>query len=254
MILQKYPVFGIHYSSTDYEEASDIIISKAKDRTSFTVSALAVHGLTEAYRKPEFKKVVNNLDMVLPDGQPIKWVLNSYYKLGLKDRVSGPDLTLYVLEKASRNNLKLFLYGSTEETLKRFSGFIRNNYPGVELCGIHPDRFRDATKEEDEKDIEKINNSGAHLVFVGRGCPRQEYWVEVHKNKINAVMLAIGAAFDFYAGTLKRAPKWMQDSGLEWLYRMGQEPGRMWKRNAETFPLFAWLYLKYKFVRKQTKK
>jgi len=250
MTLKKYSIFGINYCSTDYEEASDIIISKAKDRVSYTVSALAVHGLTDAYRIPDFKKVVNKIDMVLPDGQPIRWVLNNYYKLALKDRVSGPDLTLYVLEKASKNNLKLFLYGSTKETLNRFSVFIRKKYKGVEICGIHPDRFRDATRKEDEEDIEKINNSGAHIVFVGRGCPRQEYWVEAHKGKINAVMMAIGAAFDFHAGTLKRAPKWMQNNGLEWVHRMKQDPGKMCKRNVNTFPLFGYLFLKYKFSSK----
>ena len=250
MIPEKYPVFGVKFCSTDYDEASELIISKAKSNTSYTVSALAVHGLTEAYKNPQYKEVVNAIDMVLPDGQPIKWTLNSYYKLHLKDRVSGPDLTLYVLDKANKYKLKLFLYGSTKNTLDKFSDFIKRNYPEVEICGIHPDRFRDASLAEDQKDIEQINNSGAHIVFVGRGCPRQEYWVAAHKDKVNAAMMAIGAAFDFHAGVLKRAPKWMQDSGLEWLYRMIQEPGRMWKRNLNTFPLFIYLYLKYKFFKK----
>ena len=254
MITQKYPVFGINYWSTDYEKASDIIISKAKNNISFAVSALAVHGLIEAYSNPDLKKVVNNIDMVVPDGQAIKWTLNSYYNLHLKDRVSGPDLTLYVLAKAHKYKLKLFLYGSTKNTLDQFSTFIKKNYPEVEICGVHPDRFRDATQAEDKTDIEKINKSGAHIVFVGRGCPRQEYWVESHKGKVNAAMLAIGAAFDFHAGVLKRAPKWMQDTGLEWLYRMIQEPGRMWKRNLNTFPLFIYLYLKYKFFKKKGSK
>lgn len=253
MIPEKYPVFGVKFCSTDYDEASELIISKAKSNTSYTVSALAVHGLTEAYKNPKFKEVVNAIDMVLPDGQPIKWTLNSYYKLHLKDRVSGPDLTLYVLDKANKYKLKLFLYGSTKNTLDQFSAFIKRNYPEVEICGIHPDRFRDATQAEDQKDIEQINNSGAHIVFVGRGCPRQEYWVAAHKDKVNAAMMAIGAVFDFYAGVLKRAPKWMQDAGLEWLYRMMQEPGRMWKRNLNTFPLFIYLYLKYKFFKKDKK-
>jgi len=252
MIPKKYSVFGVNYCLTNYEEASDIIISKAKNNSSYTVSALAVHGLIEAYSNLDLKKVVNNIDMVVPDGQAIKWTLNSYYNLHLKDRVSGPDLTLYVLDKANKNKLKLFLYGSTKNTLDQFSAFIKRNYPEVEICGVHSDRFRDATQEEDKKDIEKINKSGAHLVFVGRGCPRQEIWVESHKGKVNAAMLAIGAAFDFHAGVLKRAPKWMQDAGLEWLYRMIQEPERMLKRNLSTFPLFIYLYLKHKLLRKES--
>ena len=116
---------------------------------------------------------------------------------------------------------------------------------------MHVDRFREATEEEDGADIKKINESEAHIVFIGRGCPRQEKWVAAHKNKVNAVMMAIGAAFDFHAGTVKRAPKWMQHSGLEWFYRMMQEPKKMWKRNLDTFPLFIYLFFKHKLSRKQ---
>lgn len=244
---QTYPIYGIHFCATNYVQATDIIIAKAISNTSYTFSALAVHGLIEAVRDDEFMEIVNGIDMVVPDGQPIRWVLNSFYKLKLKDRVSGPDLSLYVLEKANENKLNLFLYGSTKNTLNLLCSFINNNYPKINICGVHVDRFRDSTDEEDKLDIEKINNSGANIVFVGRGCPRQEKWVASHKNKISAVMMAIGAAFDFHAGTIRRAPKWMQNAGLEWLFRMIQEPTRMLKRNLDTFPLFISLYLKYKF-------
>jgi exopolysaccharide biosynthesis WecB/TagA/CpsF family protein len=155
-----------------------------------------------------------------------------------------------VLERANENKLRLFLYGSTKNTLDSLKSFINQNYPDVIICGMHVDRFREATEEEDVADIKKINESGAHIVFVGRGCPRQEKWVVAHKNKINAAMMAIGAAFDFHAGTVKRAPKWMQNSGLEWLYRMMQEPEKMWKRNLDTFPLFIYLFFKYKLTGK----
>jgi len=243
---QKYPVYGVHYCATNYVEATDKIISKAISNSSYSVSALAVHGLIEAVRDDEFMKTVNGIDLVVPDGQPIRWVLNSFYKLKLKDRVSGPDLTLYVLDKANKNKLRLYLYGSTKDTLDKFVSFINHKYPGIKICGVHADRFREATEIEDAADIKKINESGAHIVFVGRGCPRQEKWVANHKNKINAAMMAIGAAFDFHAGTVKRAPKWMQNSGLEWFYRMTQEPIKMWKRNLDTFPLFIYLFFKYK--------
>jgi exopolysaccharide biosynthesis WecB/TagA/CpsF family protein len=245
-----YPVYGVHFCATNYVEATEKIISNAISHTSYTVSALAVHGLIEAVRDNEFKGIINGIDLVVPDGQPIRWVLNSFYNLHLKDRVSGPDLTLYVLDKANKNKLSLFLYGSTKDTLERFRSFIKRNYPDVGICGVHVDRFREATVAEDKEDVEKINRSGAHIVLVGRGCPRQEKWVANHKNKVHAVMMAIGAAFDFHAGTVKRAPKWMQNSGLEWLYRMIQEPGRMWKRNLDTFPLFIYLFIKHKLSRK----
>jgi exopolysaccharide biosynthesis WecB/TagA/CpsF family protein len=175
--------------------------------------------------------------------------LKSFHKVGLKDRVYGPTLTLHVLEKAAQKGLNVYLYGSTEDTLKAFSAFIKKTYPGVNVCGIHVDRFRDATPEEDEADIEKINNAAAHIVLVGRGCPRQEVWTADHLGKVNAAMMAVGAAFDFHAGTLKQAPKWMQDHGLEWFYRLLKEPRRLWKRYFVTNSYFIYLFLKHKLFR-----
>jgi exopolysaccharide biosynthesis WecB/TagA/CpsF family protein len=230
MEFEKRNLFGIDYAIVDYDSASDIIIQHARRHESFGVSALAVHGLVTSVRDKTIGKRVKKIQMAVADGQPVRWALNSFHNVGMKDRVYGPTLTLHVLEKAAKQNLNVYLYGSTEETLAKFSAFIRTNYPGVNLCGIHPDRFRDATPEEDEADIQKINAANAHIVLVGRGCPRQEVWVADHLGKINAVMMAVGAAFDFHAGKVKQAPKWMQDHGLEWFYRLIKEPGRLWKR------------------------
>lgn len=246
---RRYSVFGLHYSVTNYQEASDVIISHATSRNSFTVAALPVHGLIESYRYKKYNKVANNIDMVVPDGYPIIWSLNIMYNLSLKERVCGADLTLHVLRKASELQLKVFLYGSYENTIRRFSEFINRNYPGVIVCGVHPDRFREATEEEDEKDIEMINGSGAHIVLVGRGCPRQEYWIESHKDKIHAAMMAIGGAFDWHAKTVKRAPKWIQRMALEWLFRLLVEPRRLWKRYFITNSLYLYLMGNY-LVRK----
>ena len=243
---EKLNLFGILYTATDYRQAANLIMERASKNVSFGVSALAVHGLITAYRTPSLKYLINKIDMVLPDGQPVRWVLNSIYHVGLRDRVCGPALTLKVLEQGNERYLKVFLYGSTESTCERFSAFINRNYPGIEIVGIHPDRFREATAEEDEEDIRKINASGAHIVLVGRGCPRQEIWVANHIGKINAVMLAVGAAFDFHAGNLKQAPIWMQDAGLEWLFRLLSEPRRLWKRYLVTNSIFIYLFFKHK--------
>ena len=251
MKFEKRNLFGIDYAIVDYESASDIIIEHAKQRSSFGVSALAVHGLVTAVKNKPIGECVKKIDMVVPDGQPVRWALNSFYKLGLKDRVYGPTLTLYVLEKASKLKLNIYLYGSTEKTLAAFSTFIKTNHPGVNLCGIHPDRFREATPEEDIADIKKINKVGAHIILVGRGCPRQEIWVADHLGKIDAVMMAVGAAFDFHAGTLKQAPKWMQDHGLEWFYRLIKEPRRLWKRYFTTNSYFIYLFFKYKLFKRK---
>lgn len=244
---KKYSIFGVNYFATDYNEASTILVNAARENRSYTCSALAVHGLIEAYNNSTFLNVVNNIDMVVPDGQPIRWVLNNFYNLKLKDRVCGADLTQHVLQKANEENLKVYLYGSTEDTLKKLAAYINKNHSKVIICGFHPDRFREATEEEDAEDIAKINNSGAHIVLVGRGCPRQERWVYAHKGKINAVMMAIGAAFDFHAGTLKRAPIWMQKNGLEWLHRLCQEPRRLWRRNLSTNSTFIFLFMRENF-------
>ncbi len=237
-------LFGIEYAVVDYESASSLILERALQRESFGVSALAVHGLVTSVRDKAVGDRVRRIQMVVPDGQPVRWALNSFHKLGLKDRVYGPTLTLWVLEKAAARGLKVYLYGSTETTLAGFSAFIRARYPEVEVCGLHPDRFREATPEEDEADVRKIHDSGAHLVLVGRGCPRQEVWVGDHVGRVRAVMMAVGAAFDFHAGVLPQAPRWMQDRGLEWFYRLLKEPRRLWKRYLTTNSYFIYLFLK----------
>jgi len=246
MDFEKINLFGIDFALVDYESASDIIIEKAMRRESFSVSALAVHGLVISVRSREIGEKIRCIDMIVPDGQPIRWALNSFYNVGLKDRVYGPTLTVSVLKKAQGEYLNVYLFGSTKKNLERLARYISRNFKGIQICGIHPDRFREATQEEDEKDIQTIIASRAHIVLVGRGCPRQEIWVAEHQDKLNAVLLAVGAAFDFLAGTLKQAPPWMQERGLEWLFRLSQEPGRLWKRYLFTNSYFVYLWLKQK--------
>lgn len=247
--MRKYNIFGVDYAATNYDEAATLIVDKAQNYISFGVSALAVHGLITAYSDPSLKYLVNSIDLVVPDGQPIRWALNSFYNLNMVERVYGPTLTLHVLEKANILKLKLFLYGGTESTLTKLSrNCIKSNYPDVNICGMHIDRFREATEEEDKSDIDKINKSGANIVLVGRGCPRQELWVANHLGKVNAAMLAVGAAFDFHAGTVKQSPKWMQDRGLEWLYRLIREPRRLWKRYFSTNSYFIYLFILHKYI------
>ena len=248
MEFSTYKLFVPNYAAVDYKSASNIIIEKGKLRKSFGVSALAVHGLITSIYDDKLKENINKIDMIVPDGQPIRWALNSFYKIGLKDRVYGPTLTLKVLEKANKEKLNIYLYGSTEFTLNKFKDYIREKFPSVNVCGVHIDRFREATEKEDIEDINKINESGAHIVLVGRGCPRQEFWVSNHIGKVNSAMMAVGAAFDFHAGTVKQAPSWMQDYGLEWLYRLIQEPERLWKRYLVTNSKFILLFIKHKFI------
>ncbi len=230
------------YAVVDYESASDIIIERTQQHRSYGVFAMPVHGLVTAVQDPAMYEAAQKADMIVPDGQPIRWAMNYFYKVGLKDRVYGPTLTLYVLEKAQQDRLKVFLYGgSTEETLEKFAAFIRKNYPKVDVCGM----YREEDPAGDTLSSEEINRSGAHIVLVGRGCPRQEIWVANRLGKVNAVMMAVGAAFSFHAGTVKQAPAWMQNNGLEWLYRLLSEPRRLWKRYFLTNSYFIYLFLKY---------
>ena len=226
-------LFGIRYCITDYQESVAAIMQKAKQtdaKEGFGVSALAVHGLIESYQDAKLKEMVNQIDWVVPDGQPVRWALNYFHRAGLKDRVYGPALTSAVLKAAAHEGIPVFFYGSTADTLNLLRAKLPSLFPGIKIAGMQQDRFREATDEEMQEDIQTIRNAGARIVFVGRGCPRQERWVATHKPYLNMPLLAVGAAFDFLAGNFPQAPSWMQRNGLEWLFRLIKEPRRLWKR------------------------
>lgn len=226
----KVDLFGIGISVTDYRAATEAILEAAIHRRSFGVSALATHGLMEAVKDEELREQLNAFDLVTPDGQPVRWAMNALHGTRLRERVYGPDLTGYVCEAAAGAGVSVYLYGSTPDTCERFAGALRRKYPGLQIADIQPDRFREATPEEDAADVARINDSGAGVVLVGRGCPRQERWVGSHLGRVDAAMMAVGAAFDYHAGTLRRPPHWMQRVGLEWLFRLSQEPRRLFRR------------------------
>jgi exopolysaccharide biosynthesis WecB/TagA/CpsF family protein len=243
-----YKLFLPNYCVLNCEEAAKIIVNNGSKHRSFGVTALAVHGLMESYYDPLLGSKINKIDMILPDGQPIVWALNLIHGLKLRFKVPGPALTSEVLRLAHDASLKVFLYGSTIDTLTEFKSYIRREYPNVNIVGFHEDRFREATAEEDELDIRKINESGAQIVLVGRGCPRQEHWVADHIGSVNAAMLAVGAAFDYHAGKLTRAPYWMQLYGFEWFYRLLQEPRRLWRRYLLSNSQFIYQFARHKII------
>ncbi len=242
--LKTVSVFGGGVSVCTYTSAIDEIVRLAKACESSAVTASAVHLVMEGYYDNELQQKINRFNIVTPDGQPVRWAMNLLWNTGLKDRVSGPDLTLKLCERAEKENLKIFLYGSTEPVVTAMKNNLLKQFSRLNIVGIQPSWFREVTKEEDKQDIERINNSGAHICFVGLGCPRQEKWAYAHLEKVNAVMVCVGAAFDFHAGMLARAPEWMQRYGLEWLFRLSQEPGRLWKRYLKYNSHFIYLLLK----------
>ena len=226
----RYRVFLPEYCALDCQQAASVIVEQASQHNSYGVTALAVHGLMESYSNTALGNKINRIQMIVPDGQPVIWALNLLHRLNLKFKIPGPTLTSEVLKQANPAGLNVFLYGSTAHTLDLFKQHIAATYPELNVVGVHEDRFREATAEEDALDIVKINDSGAHIVLVGRGCPRQEHWVADHVGKVDAAMMAVGAAFDYHAGKLNRAPMWVQRAGLEWAFRLIQEPRRLWRR------------------------
>jgi len=208
----------------------------------------------EAFDSPAFQRVVNGADLVTPDGRPLVWALRS---LGVGDatQVRGTDLTTHVVERAAREGIPIGLYGGTPDLLEMFVRILKRRYPGERVvCRIAPP-FRPLTPEEDEAVTKEIQSSGARILFVGIGCPKQERWMEAHKDRIPAVMLGVGAAFDFHTGRVRQAPGWMQAAGLEWLFRLLMDPRRLWKRYAKHNPRFVVLFLRQllglRFGRKQ---
>ncbi|MEZ4682177.1 MAG: WecB/TagA/CpsF family glycosyltransferase [Caldilineaceae bacterium] len=242
--LGKHNLLGIGIDAVDYAAAVEKIIGAAKKQRSFTVSALAVHGVMTGALDETHGARLNQLDLVLPDGQPVRWALNWLHGLHLTDRVYGPTLTLKVCECAAREGLSIYLYGSRTEVLKKLSANLCQRFPGLRIAGSQPSLFRQVTDAEKRKIAETIVASGASIVLVGLGCPRQEVWIYEYRNLINLPMLAVGAAFDFHAGTQSQAPALLQKYGLEWFYRLVHEPRRLWKRYLLLNPLYLTLVAK----------
>lgn len=238
--LGRHSVLGVGINAVDYEAAVGKIVAAAREKRPFAVSALAVHGVMTGHMDAEHARRLNGLDLVVPDGQPVRWALKLLHGLSLPDRVYGPNLTLYTAKALAENNLSVYLYGSKQEVLEKFSENLKAKFPGLKIAGMEASKFRRTTQEEQAQIAERIKASGASAVFVGLGCPRQEVWAYEYRDLLNMPILAVGAAFDFHAGTLAQAPKHMQDAGMEWFYRLTKEPQRLWKRYVLLNPLFLW--------------
>lgn len=249
LILTKY-VLNSPITSLRFDEQIFLILKWARARESRMVCLANVHMLMEAYWNQEFAAVLETADLVAPDGMPLVWMLR---QMGMpsQDRVAGMDVFLRLCQLSPQCNASIFFVGSQKEILERMREKLQQEFPNLQIAGMEPLPFRPLTPEEDEELIEKINASGAGLVFVCLGCPKQEYWMMQHRSKIRAVAIGIGAVFALYAGIHKRAPSFVRDSGMEWLYRLLQEPHRLWYRYSQTIPLFMWLALQQLMVQSQ---
>jgi N-acetylglucosaminyldiphosphoundecaprenol N-acetyl-beta-D-mannosaminyltransferase len=242
--LGKRNVAGALIDAIDYDGATAQILAAANERRSFAGTALAVHGVVTAGSDREFAGAVNSLDLVTPDGQPVRWAMNRLHGTGLRDRVHGPTLMRQICEAAAARGLSIFLYGSTLTTLAQLDRGLKELVPGLRIAGTQPSLFRLAGVQERDDIASQIAASGASIVFVGTGCPRQEILALDLRQRVNAPVLAVGAAFDYFAGHLKLPPPWMQRAGLEWAYRLAQEPRRLWRRYVLLNPIFIFRVLR----------
>lgn len=242
MSLASRNVLGMRVDATSYEETSERVARWAMEGRSAYVCVANVHMAMETRDSEEFRGVVNGADLVVPDGKPLVWALRGLGMSGAS-QVRGADLVTHVIERASQEEVPIGLYGGTPESLQAFTRFIDQRFPQAQVaCQIAPP-FRPLTREEDLAVTRQIEDSGARVLFVGIGCPKQEKWMAEHRGRFGAVMLGVGAAFDFHTGQIRQAPRWMQRAGLEWVFRLMMDPRRLWKRYAKHNPRFLGLLL-----------
>lgn len=235
----KHNVLGVMIDAVDYEGALSRIINAAKNRQPLSATALAVHGVMTGVMDGSHRHRLNHIDLVTPDGQPVRWAANLLHGTKLAERVYGPNLMIMLCERAAQEGLPVFLFGADDSMLGRLKERLLQKYPKLIIAGSKPSKFRTINDSEKQELVNEVKASGAQIMLVGLGCPRQEVFVYEMRDAVGIPMLAIGAAFAFHADSLPQAPPWMQQRGLEWLYRLIQEPTRLWKRYLLLNPLYA---------------
>ena len=231
------PVVILNIKESSYVDATNQVLSWARAGLSRYVCIANVHMLMDAWDSADFRKIVNASDLTVPDGMPLVWMMRAKGERA-QSRVYGPTLMLHVLAAAAQEKLPVGFYGGHPEVLNTLIDRMKALYDGLNVVFSYSPPFRELSPEEDEAFVEKINQSGAKILFVGLGCPKQEIWMGNHRGQVQAVMLGVGAAFDFHAGVKPQAPVWMQRLGLEWMFRLFTEPRRLWKRYLYHNPRF----------------
>jgi N-acetylglucosaminyldiphosphoundecaprenol N-acetyl-beta-D-mannosaminyltransferase len=241
-------VIGFPVTALPFDQQIQLLLRWAQSNLSKVVCVANVHMLIEGYRNPAFAAVLQEADLVTPDGMPLVWMLK-LTGAPYQDRVAGLDILSSVCQLASSQNVSVFFLGSQQAILERMKQRLEQEFPALEIAGMEPLPFRPITSVEDEAIIQRLNDSGAGVIFISLGCPKQEVWMAQHKDKVKAVMIGLGGAFPVYAGLHKRAPSMVRLAGFEWLYRLFQEPRRLWRRYFDTIPLFIVLAFKQLLIR-----
>lgn len=228
-MIKKTNVLGSNIAITNLKKVSKYLIKNIQNLRGEYITLTNVHTSVLAYEDENYRMVQNSAYLALPDGRPLALVQRMQgYKQARQ--TAGPDLMEIVWKLTENTDIKHYFWGSSEETIDKLQKSLKKKYPGLKIAGMESPPYRQLTEEEDKDTVNRINDSGADILWVGLGAPKQEQWMYEHKGKINALMFGVGAGFDFHAGTLKRAPKWMRTHYLEWLFRLFQEPKRLWKR------------------------
>lgn len=232
-------IMGVRIAVTDMETTVRRIEEHLDDWRGEYICVANVHTTVTAHDDPSYRAVQNGAVMALPDGGP----LSQYSRrkgFAQAARVTGPDLMKEMLRESAQKHYRHYFYGSTQETLDILREKITRNYPGAVIAGMVSPPFRPLTEEEDAAAVAAINEARPDFVWVGLGAPKQERWMAAHQGRVHALMLGVGAAFDYEAGNIRRAPRWMQRCNLEWLYRLLQDPKRLFKRYFFTNTKFLW--------------
>ena len=237
-------ILGVRIDATTYADATERVLAWARRGESRYVCCAAVNNIMEARRSPDYRAVMDQASLVTSDGMPLVWMLR---RLGARSatRVYGPDLMNVLLAAAgdagSHAGIRVGFYGGTEAVLGRIVTIAKQRYPRLEVAYAEAPPFREPTPEEDRRTTRAIEDAGVRILFIGLGSPKQDRWMHAHQGRVSAVMLGVGAAFDFLAGAKPQAPRWMQSSGLEWAFRLASEPRRLWRRYLTQNPKFVCL-------------
>jgi N-acetylglucosaminyldiphosphoundecaprenol N-acetyl-beta-D-mannosaminyltransferase len=244
----RYDLLSCPIDGLTPDEALDRIFGWAEEHDSRAVYFCNAHSVVTGSLSPDFAHLVARADLAAPDGMPVAWMLRRHGFPG-QQRISGPDLMLAYCERAAKNGHSIFLLGSDPDTLAKLHRRLERQYEGLRIAGAISPPFRQLSAEEDQRIVDVINATDARVLFVGLGCPKQEWWIDSHRGIVQAVMIGVGAAFQFHAGVVARAPPWMQKAGLEWLFRLACEPRKLWKRYLITNVLFISGIVRAKFRR-----
>lgn len=241
-LAEQRSILGVRVDATSYADATRQIVAWAGESRSCYVCCAAVNNIMEARRSPDYRIVMDQARLVTSDGMPLVWMLRW---LGARSatRVYGPDLMARVLRAAADAGIPVGFYGGTVPLLTRLVALVKVRFPRLQVAYAEAPPFRTLAPEEDRRTTQAIRDAGVRILFVGLGSPKQDRWMHAHQDRLQAVMLGVGAAFDFLAGAKPQAPRWMQSSGLEWAFRLATEPRRLWRRYLSQNPKFVFLAL-----------